>query len=145
MWHVWFLWGWLHKYLQGNPRLARKAPWAAPNAPRADKSCFLPPHHTWKSLTLLASTEAATPVVYKTQTSHLPQKKSQEVKSSRVISPFYAGFSAGHCVFVGFIPEIQVWRHWQPPLSAELWPTVFHQCWENMTSHPKQTRGPCWI
>lgn len=124
MWHIWFM-GLAAPIFAGKSHTGQKSSLSSSKCTQSWQKLLSAPHHTWKSLTLLASTEAEPLVIFKTQTSHLPQKKSQEVKPSRVISPFCVGFSAEHWVSVGFSPEIQVWRHWQPPLSAEPWPTEF--------------------
>jgi len=80
------------------------------------------PYHTRKYLTLVASTEAATSVIFKNQNKSPPSKKFQEVKSSRVIS-FLHILHLIHwrtlCISTGFISENKVCKHWQSLLSPE--------------------------
>lgn len=81
MWHIWFM-GLAAPIFAGKSHSGQKSSLSSSKCTQSWQKLLSAPYHTWKSLTLLASTEAATPVVYKTQTSHLPQKKKNHKRWS---------------------------------------------------------------
>lgn len=81
MWHLWFM-GLAAPIFAGKSHPGQKSSLSSSKCTQSWQKLLSAPQHTWKSLTLLSSTEAAISVIFKTQINHLPPKKSQEVKCS---------------------------------------------------------------
>lgn len=81
MWHNFFM-RLAAPIFAGKSHSGQKSPLSSYKRTPSWQKLLSPPHHTWKSLALLASTEVATLVVLKTQTRHLRQQNHKR------LSPF---------------------------------------------------------